>query len=92
MNVAKLLLLILIASKVYTITAQNIPAAKIANWKNAGLELNIVYPTTLLDISTFGVAGDGVTKNDAAIRIALANVPSTGAIIFFTAGTYLFDM
>jgi hypothetical protein len=40
------------------------------------------------DVTQYGATGDGVTDDGAAIRSALAAIPSTGGLLYFPAGTY----
>lgn len=47
---------------------------------------NAVY-----DVRRFGAVGDGVTDDSAAIAAAQAALPSTGGVLFFTAGSYLIN-
>ncbi len=42
-----------------------------------------------IDVQAYGAKGDGTTDDTTAINSALAAVPSGGAIVFFSPGTYL---
>ncbi|MBE3076575.1 MAG: hypothetical protein IMZ75_16865, partial [Actinobacteria bacterium] len=42
-----------------------------------------------LNVKNYGVKGDGITDDTAAIQAVLAAVPAKGAAVFFPAGNYL---
>lgn len=42
------------------------------------------------DVKTYGAVGDGTTDDTSAIEAALAAIPSTGGVLYFPAGNYLY--
>ena len=45
--------------------------------------------TSTKNVKNFGATGDGVTDDYPAISAALNDIPSTGGVLYFPAGTYL---
>ena len=52
-------------------------------------DLVIAGPKPWIDVRSTGALGDGSTDDITAITDAIAVAPSTGAIVFFPAGTYI---
>lgn len=56
--------------------------------------LNLVLPASVarkFDVKTYGAEGDGVTDDTTAIQNALADIPSTGGVLYFPAGQYVYS-
>lgn len=43
------------------------------------------------DVKTYGALGDGSTNDTTAIQAALAAIPSTGGVLYFPAGNYVYS-
>ena len=74
------------------LSAQVLPSERSANWTKAGLiNKEVANGFTIVDMQNFNVVNDGVTANDAFLTNALATVTSSGAILVFPGGDYLFN-
>ena len=72
--------------------SQIIPVNRTVNWQYAGLSVPDSAYQNVLDITNYGGNGNGIALNDAAFtncKIALNGLPG---VIFFPAGTYLFNV
>lgn len=45
----------------------------------------------MIDVTSYGATGDGITDDTTAIRNALAAIPAAGGALFFPSGTYIVD-
>lgn len=59
-------------------------------WFKAGVHDTNTSNFLFVNLVNEGFVGDGITPNDAAMQTVLNNVPSTGAILYFPQGEYLF--
>jgi hypothetical protein len=71
--------------------AQVLPSSRSVNWGLAGYRGTIPNYSTLADITAFGGLGDGTTVNDTAFANALNSLNGNSGVIYFPAGTYLFN-
>ena len=69
--------------------AQVIPADRFTDWSGAGYPDSIPEPTLILDVTTFGAVGDGVTDNFSAVNSAINALNGAQGVIYFPAGDYL---
>lgn len=69
--------------------AQVIPAERFTDWNGAGYPDSIPDPQVIIDVTTFGAVGDGVTNDFPAIYQAISSASGSQAVIYFPAGTYL---
>lgn len=66
----------------------DLPADTRARWARAGIPSGIpVMSGPVLNVMDFGAKGDGQTDDTAAIRQAIAEVP-TGGVVYLQAGVY----
>lgn len=70
---------------------QVIPASRRADWTNPGLQIALPMPTVWKDIMTFGGNKTGTADNTTAINNAIASLSGAAGVIYFPAGTYLFN-
>jgi hypothetical protein len=74
------------------LSAQVLPSERSVDWTKAGLiNKEVTNGFTIVDMQNFNVVNDGVTANDAFLSNALATVTSSGAILVFPSGDYLFN-
>ncbi len=73
------------------VSAQTIPASRTVDWSVAGLSSVIASPSTVIDITTVGGIGDGVTPNDNALQQTIAQLGGNFGVIYFPPGSYLFN-
>lgn len=69
--------------------SQTLPSARYVNWSSAGSH-TFYEPETVFNFADFGGFTDGETANDAVMEQLLNEIPETGAVIYFSAGDYLF--
>lgn len=69
--------------------AQVIPAERFTDWSGAGYPDSIPDPATVLDVTSFGAVGDGVTDNFSAVSSAINALNGAQGVIYFPAGNYL---
>ena len=74
-----------------TVFSQVIPSNRSVDWSKAGLGQSIPSYSTVINITTFGGVGDSTTVNDAAFSSALSSLNGKSGVIYFPAGTYLFN-
>src|SRR5687767_9723259 len=70
--------------------AQVIPPERRVDWTLAGLQKEIPEYSNVVDITTFGGNGNGITPNDAPLAAAIASLGTDSGVIYFPAGTYSF--
>lgn len=89
----KFVLICLIAAFCFSFVsnAQVLPANRSINWHLAGYKGSIPSYSTIVDISNFGGLGDGITNNDTALANAISSLSGANGVIYFAAGTYLFN-
>lgn len=73
------------------VTAQVLPSNRSVNWSLAGYRGTIPNYPTVVDITAFGGSGDNSTVNDTAFTNALNSLNGNNGVIYFPAGTYLFN-
>ena len=71
------------------LVGQEIPADKTTDWSLAGVKAALPSFDTL-DVTAFGVVGDGATANDAALLNLLSTYVDAPTVFYFPAGEYLF--
>jgi len=71
--------------------AQVLPVSRSTNWKIAGLRDTTTAGFQYIDMQSAGAVGDGITPNDSVMSAVLAGIPSSGAILAFPAGDFLFN-
>lgn len=69
--------------------AQVIPVERFTDWNGAGYPDSIPDPATVLDVTSFGAIGDGVTDNFSAVSSAINALNGAQGVIYFPAGNYL---
>jgi hypothetical protein len=75
----------------YSSFSQSIPLSRIVDWSLAGLRTSVAEPSLFINVTAFGASGDGTTLNDAAVQNAISSASGSPAVIYFPAGTYLFN-
>jgi hypothetical protein len=71
--------------------AQVLPTSRAVDWSRAGYQGIVPDYTTVVDITTYGGLGDGTTINDTALTHAINSLSGANGVIYFPAGTYLFN-
>jgi hypothetical protein len=71
--------------------SQTLPDSRSVDWTLAGLRDTSTAGFIEIDMQAQGIVGDGQTPNDAVLNGILATLPSTGAILKFPAGNFLFN-
>ncbi|MCS7075341.1 MAG: T9SS type A sorting domain-containing protein [Bacteroidia bacterium] len=74
---------------VYWVVAQVIPTFRTVDWQNTGYSHPIPNPVNIVNVKSFGAAGDGVTDDYPAIISAMNSLSGNRGVVFFPAGTYL---
>ena len=70
---------------------QILPADRQIDWSNAGLKDTTTSNFQIIDLTEFGINGDGITPNDDALTAALASPSTSGKILKFPTGVFLFN-
>lgn len=86
----KLFFVCIILYAVYT-KAQVLPASRAVDWSLSGYGGTLPNYTTIADITTYGGIGNGITSNDSAFAAAVNSLAGNNGVIYFPAGTYLFN-
>lgn len=71
--------------------AQTIPASRITDWSQAGMQDSVPVYNNTVDIMNYGGVADGITPNDIPFQNALAALNGQPGTILFPAGDYLFN-
>ncbi|MES2284596.1 MAG: glycosyl hydrolase family 28-related protein [Bacteroidota bacterium] len=72
-------------------TAQVLPSNRSVDWSLAGFKgITPDYPT-VVDISNYGGAGDGVGSNDTAFMNVVNSLSGADGVIYFPSGTFIFN-
>ena len=81
-------LLAIITASVF---GQVIPVDRITDWTLAGYPNKIPVYSPIKNITNFGGNGDGISTNDLALQQAISSLNNEQGIVYFPAGTYLFN-
>jgi hypothetical protein len=73
------------------VCSQTIPASRTVDWSLAGLRDSVNDPSLFINATSFGAQGDGVTVNNLPLQNAFIAAGGNPAVIYFPAGTYLFN-
>lgn len=71
--------------------SQTIPVDRLVDWSVAGLADTSTMNFTVIDMTQYGVVGDGVTPNDGIMDNILATIFTPGVVFKFPAGNFLFN-
>jgi len=77
--------------KSFILTGQILPEVRQIDWTNAGLKDTTTSNFSIIDLNDFGLIGDGISPNDEAFATALASINTSGKIVKFPAGDFLFN-
>ena len=69
--------------------AQIIPQTRMANWSASGYKGIGDSAAPILDVTTFGGVGDGITDNTTAIQSTITAASGNRSVIYFPPGNYL---
>jgi|GEM_PF-361000 len=69
--------------------SQVIPESQRVDWSQCGFIGDIPNPVNIVDVTTFGAVGDGVTNNYTPILNAINSLGGHLGVIYFPAGTFL---
>lgn len=83
--------IVMMLSMVYIASAQLIPASRRADWTSAGRQSALPSASLWKDIMAFGGNKTGTADNTAAINNAIASLSGATGVVYFPAGTYLFN-
>ena len=75
----------------YEASSQVIPSSRRADWTLAGYHGTIPVYSTVKNITDYGGSGDGITVNDLALQNAITSLNNQNGVIYFPAGTFLFN-
>lgn len=70
-------------------TAQVIPSNRRVQWSQCGYPGTLPNPQTIVDVTSFGAVGDGVTDNFTAVTAAINSLSGTQGVIYFPTGNFL---
>ncbi|MCG1034892.1 T9SS type A sorting domain-containing protein [Polaribacter sargassicola] len=91
-KIIKNLVVLIVFLTIKFVNGQTLSSERSVDWTIVGLQNKDVSDDFLkINMDDFDVVGDGVTPNDAFVKTALASVESTGAILEFSEGTFLFN-
>ena len=85
------LLFFLFQIYIVPVKCQTIPAARLIDWKNAGLRQTVFSTTIFKNIIDFGGNGNGIFVNDNALQNAINSLQNKPGIIYFPTGIYQFN-
>ena len=74
-----------------TTLAQVIPVNRITDWTMTGYPGKILVYPLKVNITNFGGNGNGTSTNDLALQQAIGSLNNQQGIIYFPAGTFLFN-
>ena len=74
-----------------TVCAQVIPVYRITDWSKAGYPGKIPAYPVVKNITDYGGTGNSTNANDQALQAAIASLNNQPGIVFFPAGTFLFN-
>ena len=74
---------------IQTSFGQIIPTDRRADWSNAGYHGNRDLGAAIVDVTTFGAIGDGLTDNTTAINAAMNSFGGNRGVVYFPAGNFL---
>ena len=72
-------------------TAQVLTSDRRTDWSLTGFQDTLPVYNHVLNITTYGAAGDGTTVNDTAIAKAITALNGYSGIIYFPSGNFLFN-
>lgn len=82
---------LLTTTAIQTTFAQTIPQNRTVDWSVAGYEGLQKNTSNIVDVTTFGAIGDGITVTNTALNTAIASLSGSKGVIYFPAGNYLFN-
>ena len=72
--------------------AQELPAERQVDWSLAGLKDTTTTNFSIVDLSNFGINGNGISPNDQVLNTVLSQYEnSSGVIIKFPKGSFVFN-
>ncbi len=71
--------------------SQALPVNRRTDWSRAGYGGRTTGYSTVVSILNYGGSGNGITPNDDAFQQAVGSLSGQPGIIFFPAGTYIFN-
>ena len=69
--------------------AQVIPASRTSDWSVSGHQGSIPDPLNVIDVTSFGATGNGVTDDYASIHSAIQSLSGNQGVVYFPPGNYL---
>ena len=75
----------------FVCSSQVLPSDRAVDWTIAGLKDTTTFGLQLINVEDVGFIGDGLTPNDNALSMAIANTTADGIIFEFPAGDFLFN-
>lgn len=82
-----LLLILLLPALAHS---QIIPPAMRVDWSEAGNQNALTHPSNVINVLSFGAAGDSITDNSPAFASAVASLNGNAGVILVPPGNYLF--
>jgi hypothetical protein len=73
----------------FGVSGQTIPGYRVIDWRMAGASSHFSYPGPVIDVTTVGAVGDGVTDDFAALSAALNSLGGSAGTLYFPQGEYL---
>lgn len=70
---------------------QPVPASRITDWSKAGLQDTVPSYANVINIMNYGGDNTGSTFNNTAFQSAVAALAGNAGVVYFPAGTYLFN-
>jgi len=71
--------------------SQTLPSNRAFDWSIVGLRDTSTTNFQLIDMNILGVIGDNITPNDSIVNYAINSAPTSGAILMFPKGHFLFN-
>lgn len=84
-----LLVPILCFSPLLHVDGSTIPTHRTTHWRDAGAVSQFSFPGPVVDVTTMGAVGDGISDDFAAVSSALASLGGSPGILLFPPGEYL---
>ncbi len=85
------ILLVLLVSHIQFGNAQTIHDSIRVDWSQAGVQQFFVDSSNVLDVTTFGATGNGVSNDLPAVQSAFAALSGQSGIVYFPPGNYIIN-